>query len=83
MDQDWFEAQARALAAVFGPNNIDPFPKLLAQAFAEASVGDVYVFAPEGLDLENPFPDARYKAAWVGWEYPALTRSGALTRSTG
>lgn len=74
-EPEWLLAQTGALIRIFG-NNYDPFPKLLSQAFAEVSVGDVYVFTPTGADPMNPpIANARTRVAWVGWEYPALTRN--------
>lgn len=43
--------------------------KNLAQAFGEASAGDVYVFIEKGQGDWDP------KSAWGSYEYPALTRN--------
>ncbi|KAI4139298.1 MAG: hypothetical protein L6R39_006366 [Caloplaca ligustica] len=81
VDPDWIEAQG--LAIVQGnpgsnPNTIlDPFQKRMSQAFAEATKGDTYVCTPEGNAPNNDF---NQDLAWGGWEYPALTRNGDVTR---
>lgn len=55
----------------------DPFLKNLAQAFAETSKGDVYVFIPQGRLAGNQWDK---DSAWGGWEYPALTRNQEVKR---
>lgn len=55
----------------------DPFLKNLAQAFAETSKGDVYVFIPEG---QLPGNQWNLDSAWGGWEYPALTANQEVQR---
>lgn len=55
----------------------DPFLKHLAQAFAETSKGDVYVFIPQGQLPNNAW---NKDSAWGGWEYPALTDNQKVTR---
>ncbi|KAI9753182.1 MAG: hypothetical protein M4579_005297 [Chaenotheca gracillima] len=72
----WLRAQTEAFLSS-GKNNIDPFLKLLAQAFAEESSGDVYFFTPNDQD---PLGGNVYNSAWAGWEYPALTRNSAVTK---
>jgi len=52
---------------------VDPFLKNLSQAFGEESSGEAYVVMPKGA----PFSD---KSAWVGYEYPALTRNKKITK---
>ncbi len=55
----------------------DPFLKNLAQAFAETSKGDVYVFIPQGRLPGNQWDMA---SAWGGWEYPALIANDDVSR---
>lgn len=55
----------------------NPFLKHLAQAFAETSKGDVYVFIPQGQLPNNAW---NKDSAWGGWEYPALTNNQKVTR---
>lgn len=55
----------------------DPFLKNLAQAFAETSKGDVYVFIPNG---QLPGNQWNQDSAWGGWEYPALTANTDVQR---
>lgn len=55
----------------------DPFLKNLAQAFAETSKGDVYVFIPQGRLPGNQWD---MDSAWGGWEYPALTANEEVSR---
>ena len=55
----------------------DPFLKNLAQAFAETSKGDVYVFIPKGRLPGNKWD---MDSAWGGWEYPALTANEEVSR---
>lgn len=81
VDMKWFDAQA--LAIVKGnpgsnPNVItDPFAKRMAQAFAQASKGDAYLCVPADNSPDNDF---NQDLAWVGWEYPALTRNEDVSR---
>lgn len=80
MDDAWIIAQSQAITRTFQgvPGvTLDPFQKLLSQAFAEASKGDVYLFTPTGYDALNPAPG--YISAWSGWEYPALARNPDVT----
>lgn len=80
VDNDWFEAQALAIAQG-NPNNpsiaTEPFQKRMSQAFAEASRGDTYLCTPESNSPNNAFDQ---RLAWGGWEYPALTRNSGVTR---
>jgi hypothetical protein len=52
---------------------VDPFLKNLSQAFGEESSGEVYVVMPAGAAFSD-------KSAWVGYEYPALTRNKKITK---
>ncbi|KAI4175537.1 MAG: hypothetical protein LQ346_008058 [Caloplaca aetnensis] len=81
VDNSWLDAQLQAI--VLGnpgvnPNTAgDPFLKRMSQAFAEASKGDTYVCTPE---TNAPNNDFNQDLAWGGWEYPALTRNGDVTK---
>ena len=81
VDDAWFDAQARAITLGNPGTNpsiaLDSFAKRMAQAFAEASSGVAYVCTPEGNSPGNVFDTG---LAWGGWEYPALTRNGAVTK---
>lgn len=81
VDPTWFSAQALAIAQANPGSNpsliTDPFAKRMSQAFAEASKGDAYLCTPESNAPNNDFSQDQ---AWGGWEYPALTRNGDVTR---
>ena len=81
VDPTWFRAQGQAIAQA-NPNAnpsliTDPFAKRMSQAFAEASRGDAYICTPASNAPNNDF---NQDMAWGGWEYPALTRNGDVTR---
>ncbi|KAL8827443.1 MAG: hypothetical protein Q9170_007009 [Blastenia crenularia] len=80
-DNGWFGAQAQAIVQGnpnANPNTaVDPFQKRMSQAFAEASKGAAYLCAEESNSPNNDFDPIR---TWGGWEYPALTRNGAVTK---
>lgn len=74
VDNDWYLAQASALAPV-SYSKVDQFQKRLSQAFAAASSGSVYFFTM----MENDGTSMSRELAWGGWEYPALTRNEDVT----
>ncbi|RHZ51675.1 uncharacterized protein CDV56_106744 [Aspergillus thermomutatus] len=74
VDNDWYLAQASALAQV-SYSKMDQFQKRLSQAFATASSGTVYFFTKQ----ENDGTSMPTTLAWGGWEYPALTRNADVT----
>ncbi|KAL8991215.1 MAG: hypothetical protein Q9169_007916 [Polycauliona sp. 2 TL-2023] len=77
VDPKWFSAQGKAIRDAKGDQEVDVFQKRLSQAFAEASKGDVYFCTRDHKAADNVF-DQQY--AWGGWEYPALTRNGDVSK---
>ena len=87
-DMQWYFDTTRAIRRPFGPDGLnlpdaeradksDPFPKNLAQAFAEKSKGTVYLCIPHTVAPDDK--SWNLNSAWGGWEYPALTRNKDVT----
>ena len=87
-DMQWYFSTTHAIERPFGPDGLnlpddqqkarsDPFPKNLAQAFAEKSKGIVYLCIPHTVAPDDK--SWNLNSAWGGWEYPALTRNKDVT----
>jgi hypothetical protein len=78
VDPAWLDAEAKAIIETYGGSGLDTFQKLLCQAYAEETAGDVYVFAPAAQDLTTASVKVTESVAWYGWEWPALTRNSKV-----
>ncbi len=79
VDPVWLKAKGGAILGARGQDDMDTFLKLIAQTFAEQTVGTAYIFTPSNQDPLTYMPPDGIPTAWRAWEYPALTRNSRVT----